>query len=248
MIGQPLLSGPSSGPLGPPHARHIFVGDVHGCLDELVELLTSLRVTPRDVVVLLGDLLDRGPDPAAVVRYARAHEFLCVVGNHEDKALRYRAHELAGRAPNPVSVLPERLAQWQQLGPEDWTWLEAQPRWRFGPVQGNAWAAVHGGFETSKGVGTQDGRVVPYVRKVSSEGLWKRGTGESQQWAKVWAQPVCVAYGHEIFPEVMVDRPGTPSACYGLDTGCFRGGKLSAAEVVGGQVYLSSVPSRQVVT
>ena len=41
--------------------RLIAIGDVHGCYDELLELLTVIYPTPKDCLVFLGDLVDRGP-------------------------------------------------------------------------------------------------------------------------------------------------------------------------------------------
>ena len=44
--------------------RHLIVGDVHGCLDELLLLLDRLHFDPAsDVLISVGDLVDRGPHP-----------------------------------------------------------------------------------------------------------------------------------------------------------------------------------------
>ncbi|HEX8909086.1 MAG TPA: metallophosphoesterase, partial [Anaeromyxobacteraceae bacterium] len=52
--------------------RTIVVGDVHGCLEELDELLRLVELRPGfDRLVFVGDLLDRGPDSLGVVRRAR---------------------------------------------------------------------------------------------------------------------------------------------------------------------------------
>jgi len=60
----------------------IVIGDVHGCAKTLEALLAKL---PKDqVVVMSGDLIDRGPNSADVIKLVRERNILCVKGNHED--------------------------------------------------------------------------------------------------------------------------------------------------------------------
>ena len=52
--------------------RLIAIGDIHGCPREFEELLDKLELTKHDRVILLGDLVNRGPDSARVIALARA--------------------------------------------------------------------------------------------------------------------------------------------------------------------------------
>ena len=53
----------------PPPRNSIVVGDVHGCLDELKQLLRDCEYDTRvDQVILVGDLVNKGPASAGVVR------------------------------------------------------------------------------------------------------------------------------------------------------------------------------------
>ena len=73
--------------------RTLVIGDVHGCLDELRALLVRCSFDgASDRLVLLGDLLDRGPDPVGCVQFARELGAESVVGNHEETHLRFRSH------------------------------------------------------------------------------------------------------------------------------------------------------------
>ncbi|MES2755197.1 MAG: metallophosphoesterase family protein [Pseudomonadota bacterium] len=85
-------------PRVPDDVRVYAIGDVHGCDAEFAALLAQIdadhtRRTPkRQIIILLGDLVDRGPDSAAVV--TRATELLAddpqaraVAGNHEEMLL-----------------------------------------------------------------------------------------------------------------------------------------------------------------
>eukprot|EP00035_Acanthoeca_spectabilis_P028579 m.471341 g.471341 ORF g.471341 m.471341 type:complete len:301 (+) comp30884_c0_seq1:269-1171(+) len=84
----------SGAPHSPPNVlpnRTVIIGDVHGCLDELEKLLfAALGGPPRptDRVVLVGDLVDKGPWPLEVLRRARHARWEVVLGNHEDAVLR----------------------------------------------------------------------------------------------------------------------------------------------------------------
>ena len=61
------------------------IGDVHGHADTLVALLNSLDLNTNDRVVLLGDLVDRGPKSCEVIRIAReSSHIFSVLGNHEE--------------------------------------------------------------------------------------------------------------------------------------------------------------------
>lgn len=81
-----------------------IIGDVHGCYNELCDLLSQmgygvrkdeyLAIPPHNrKAVFLGDLCDRGPANVAVLRFVMnmvANDFaLCVPGNHDDKLLRH---------------------------------------------------------------------------------------------------------------------------------------------------------------
>jgi bis(5'-nucleosyl)-tetraphosphatase (symmetrical) len=71
----------------------LVIGDVHGCFNELQELHeTAIRDendgVPFSFVILVGDLCNKGPDSAKVIRWARTTDHVFSVrGNHEDAAL-----------------------------------------------------------------------------------------------------------------------------------------------------------------
>jgi serine/threonine protein phosphatase 1 len=75
--------------------RTLAIGDVHGCPAALDALLAAARPTPDDVLVFLGDYVDRGPDSRGVIdrvlALRRAHRVIALRGNHELMMLRARA-------------------------------------------------------------------------------------------------------------------------------------------------------------
>lgn len=69
--------------------RTIIIGDVHGCFGELLELLDKVDLRPDDLLVSVGDLVDRGPAPGEVIRLFRERpNSVVVMGNHERKHVR----------------------------------------------------------------------------------------------------------------------------------------------------------------
>ncbi|WP_293763390.1 metallophosphoesterase [uncultured Aquitalea sp.] len=70
--------------------RDFVVGDVHGCFTELRQLLETVVFDgSRDRLLSVGDLVDRGPESAAVLEWLAYPWFYAVRGNHEQMALEF---------------------------------------------------------------------------------------------------------------------------------------------------------------
>ena len=73
--------------------RTIVIGDVHGCAGTLLALLDRVAPNMDDMVVMLGDLFDRGPDSYGVFKLVESlalslgDRFVLLRGNHEDYLL-----------------------------------------------------------------------------------------------------------------------------------------------------------------
>src|SRR5688500_3723261 len=71
-------------------SRTIVVGDLHGCYDELQDLLAKVGFTEDDRVISVGDLITKGPKNREVLElFMSDKRFTAVLGNH-DLALRRR--------------------------------------------------------------------------------------------------------------------------------------------------------------
>ena len=104
-----------------------MVGDIHGCHDELIELLGVLGYMKTNETyvhpdgrraVFLGDLVNRGPATPAVLRtvmaMVRAGSALCVPGNHDVKLM----EAFQGRQVKVSHGLAESLEQFEAESPE----------------------------------------------------------------------------------------------------------------------------------
>ncbi|MGL1901473.1 MAG: metallophosphoesterase [Fibrobacterales bacterium] len=65
--------------------RRYFIGDIHGCADELAELIEVLDYTPgTDHLYSVGDVVNKGPDSLGVLNLIKHHDIKCVLGNHDN--------------------------------------------------------------------------------------------------------------------------------------------------------------------
>ena len=64
------------------------VGDLHGHFKTFRALLHRLKLRSNDYVICLGDMIDRGPDTANLLKFVRQHpNIICIKGNHEQMAI-----------------------------------------------------------------------------------------------------------------------------------------------------------------
>jgi serine/threonine protein phosphatase 1 len=78
--------------------RDFVVGDVHGCFNKLSVELNKIKFNCEiDRLFSVGDLVDRGPDSAAVIEWLTKPWFYAVRGNHEQMALDYLVGDLDSR-------------------------------------------------------------------------------------------------------------------------------------------------------
>ena len=214
--------------------RHELLMDTKWCrcFDELQELLSNVGFQrDRDVLVLAGDFCNKGPQSAAVVRFAREIGALAVVGNHELLSLRARDTMLREGEGCPLSE--SKYAWTRDLSDADLEYLRSLPFTIRIPMR-NA-LIVHGGLIPGGTLGKQNllslitTRTLVRVDKKAARtagGRWLASTDTARgvPWATQWRGPEHVYFGHTTRRDVMV----TPFAT-GLDTGCVYGGKLSAA-------------------
>ena len=209
-------------------SRWIAIGDVHGCADELEDLLALLSPVEGDRVVLLGDLVNRGPASHRVVQLARREGFLGLMGNHEHRLLAYR------REPREDLLKRYDYATLGQLTEEDWAYLGTLRATLEPP--GGPFVLVHGGFLPGIPWREQSLEQVCRTKWVHPPGAPEGA--DPVHWSDLWGGPERVLYGHTPGPEVRVS-----AHALGLDTACVYGGKLTACLLPG--MELVQVPARR---
>lgn len=194
--------------------RTLVIGDVHGCFDELVELLQVSGWTKADRLVFAGDLVAKGPDSRAVVALAREHKALGVLGNHD-------AHVLKAREGNPGALKGTHREVANALSEDDWRYLELLPLWLDFPELNTL--VVHAGLLPNVPVTEQPRHLLLNLRSIDAEGNGSTRVSGGRPWAELWPGPRFVIFGHDALRKLQHH----PHAL-GLDTGCVYGGQLSA--------------------
>jgi protein phosphatase len=224
------------------HGPFDIIGDIHGCGDELEELLRQLGYVETSLgesrtythpegrkAVFLGDLVDRGSRILDTVRIVRnmvqCGSALCVPGNHDVKLLR----KLRGRNVQIAHGLADTLAEIDALPAEGRDvfrkdladFLDSLVS-HYVLDDGKLVVAHAGMKEEMQGRGS--GRVRDFA-------LYGETTGETDEfglpvrfnWAAEYRGSAMVVYGHTPVPE-----PEWLNRTVNIDTGCVFGGKLTA--------------------
>jgi protein phosphatase len=232
------------------HGPFDVIGDIHGCADELGDLLATLGYAPDDtgvprhpdgrVPVFLGDLVDRGPRVVDVLKtvmtMTSAGAALCVPGNHENKLER----ALRGRKVQVTHGLETSLAQ---LADEPEAFRADVVDFIDGLV---SHAVLDDGNLVAAHAGLPERLQNRASGRVRSFALYGETTGETDEfglpvrypWADDYRGRAAVVYGHTPVPEpVWVNN----TIC--IDTGCVFGGSLTALRWP--ERELVSVPARE---
>ncbi|MGX1749373.1 polynucleotide kinase-phosphatase [Glutamicibacter protophormiae] len=221
------------------HGPFDVIGDVHGCLEELVLLLAKLGYDivrdrqgravdafhPNRRAVFVGDLVDRGPDSPGVLRLVMgmvaAGHALAVPGNHEDKLVR----ALRGAKVTLNHGLDKTLEQLEAEGPEFKREVQDFCRSLVSHLvldDGKLVVAHAGLIEKYHGRASQRVRAFALYGQVTGE-VDEYGLPVRYPWARDYRGDAAVLYGHTPVTEVAWINN---TAC--LDTGCAFGGQLSA--------------------
>ncbi|HEX8539808.1 MAG TPA: metallophosphoesterase family protein, partial [Cystobacter sp.] len=171
--------------------RTLFIGDVHGCAEELDALLEECGYRPGDRVVLVGDLVAKGPDSAGVVRRARERGMLAVRGNHDEHVVRWHK----GLMPKHKKLKPEHKQVLDTLVDADWAYLESLPLHL--PFPEFNVRVVHGGLVPGVPLEKQEPELMLTLRSITSEGEPSKKLEAGVPWASLWRGPEFIIFGHD---------------------------------------------------
>lgn len=195
--------------------RTLFIGDVHGCYDEMEKMLDIFGfVKGSDTVYFTGDLINKGPDSIRVIQTIVDNGFLCVKGNHEARLLKLVA--------TPSELWTEKEKEMAKtIGEPEWiaNVVKDWPLWRDTPQA----LLVHAGLEPGKTcVEDMDPNILLSIRTWDGKGE-NLNCKKDTAWFECVKWPKLVIFGHWAV-KGLVDIPGFR----GLDSGCVYGKFLSA--------------------
>lgn len=209
--------------------REILIGDVHGCLKELQQLIEAVDPTRDDTVVFLGDLMDKGPDTVGVIRYVLQLRDRCHVvvlrGNHEDAHIRY------WQGGNRDHFCADVMAQTERMMTEQEKRYIATLPMAYRLANGDL--AVHGGIPltmttTPELLTHKQAFPVMRTRYVDGETLEPLMWNDTRPNRVFWATLYDGRFGHVWFGHEIHDAATEYRHATCIDTGCFKGGALTA--------------------
>ena len=229
------------------YTRVLAIGDVHGMYEKLIKLMDKIRFNPdEDLLIFLGDYIDRGPDPGRCLQYIFALQqqypdvVVCLMGNHEVMMSSY----FMQKRGNYNNLIVDYAGSWldnggletlKQLDEMDADTKEELLQWVMNlPVkyQYQDYFFCHAGVDPD----------VPLAVQNEFDMLWRR-----QQWWEQYKGEETLVVGHTPVQKVMKltgKERRTPKPLFlanhviMCDTGAYMsGGKLSCVDVLAGKVW-----------
>lgn len=227
--------------------RTFVIGDVHGCYDELRNLVAELNANADDRFAFVGDIVDKGPHTLKALRFVRLLLSLypgsvCVAGNHESKALERKRK----------GKLETKGEDWtRQATDEDWAFIKSMPLYHRYPEL-NA-LILHAGifprffdlypeglddkrchredWQRKGGKYLSRARRFQYVRFVDPKTGNMVALGDETDETPLWTdfydgREGHIYYGHEPQRDF---QPKMSEHATCVDTSCVTGGRLTAA-------------------
>lgn len=229
------------------YSRVLAIGDVHGMYEKLIKLMDKIRFNPdEDLLIFLGDYIDRGPDPGRCLQYIFALQqqypdvVVCLMGNHEVMMSSY----FIQKRGSYNNLIVDYAGSWldnggletlKQLDEMDADTKEELLQWVMNlPVkyQYQDYFFCHAGVDPD----------VPLAVQNEFDMLWRR-----QQWWEQYKGEETLVVGHTPVQKVMKltgKERRTPKPLFlanhviMCDTGAYMsGGKLSCVDVLAGKVW-----------
>jgi serine/threonine protein phosphatase 1 len=225
--------------------RLFVIGDIHGCLDEAAAVVEFLRdqedLSQEDLLVFVGDYIDRGGSSKEVVEYLLSiqQDFprtIFLKGNHEDMLLAFmgfEGHMGSSYLMNGGLQTLQSYGFYAEVVPERCLAEMPEPHIRFFQslercLMVQNLVIVHAGLNPLVDVDYQQDEDLFWIR--------------DEFIANVHFFEKTVVFGHTPYRDVMFDLPYK----IGIDTGLVYGNKLTCVELINGEVFQISRGSRRV--
>lgn len=202
--------------------RTIVIGDIHGCYNELKELISTLETEGEyrkgiDKLVFLGDYIDRGSDSRLVIEFIRNLQknydnVIALMGNHEDMLLNYLDNGDNNWFWNGGYTTMDSYRGFDKQFKKDVQWIRSLPLYH----EDEYFVYVHAGIDTKKPMKKQDRFTLLWVREPFIYG--------AKEYHKT------IVFGHT--PTINLNENYKPIQTFtgniGIDTACVYGGYLTA--------------------
>lgn len=196
--------------------KTIIIGDVHGCLRELQDLLVKADYEAGlDRLIFVGDIINKGPDTLGVLNLVKNLNAEMVLGNHECALISRMIHQRI----NPRSSIERLVTEMGEQNALHWAqWLQQFPYY----IEEDDFIVIHAGLQPSVELAEQNTRVMTTIRTWDGVGHDLNDSSHPPWW-KLYTGKKIVVYGHWAMQGLKVEANSI-----GLDTGCVYGQQLTA--------------------
>ena len=196
--------------------RTLIIGDIHGCLDELKELVSIFSPRPNDVIISVGDVIGKGYDFAGCIDYLDSINAITVLGNHEYWYLKYFPfdEEAIHRSTYDNTKKSEKhILNFKSYNLEKYyEWMKSLPLFH----ETDDFIVMHGGFDPRIGIKNSSEFDITSTRKI-----YISEEDKKIPWFELYNGKKHIYFGHWAKMGFYHDKNVT---C--LDTGCVYGKKL----------------------
>ncbi|RKP38779.1 Metallo-dependent phosphatase-like protein, partial [Dimargaris cristalligena] len=210
--------------------------------------LDELNFNPlENRLILLGDMVNKGPKSHEVLALAKEYKAHCVRGNHEDILFQIREKRRKGeinlKSPGLIYQLERSITE------KEWTYLESCPLVLQLPTEHGSYVAVHAAIDYRLPIHEQDPDFAMYIPWLPNLNNPKRKTPSHRNWQNEWeashaqvnqadSDGVTVIYGHDGKKTITESRYS-----FGIDTNCVSGGRLTAFQAPSGKFESVDCPN-----
>jgi polynucleotide kinase-phosphatase len=222
-----------------------FIGDIHGCYDEFIEMLTQLGYQENEEgyyihpegrkILSLGDVLSRGPKSIETLQFFQKHvsegHAYMIDSNHGWKIARWLDGKDVKMAHGDENVAAE-FEEYERINGSEAAeklkgqikelLLEAKSHYIVRKNGVNAVVAVHAGIKDHY-IGKQSSRISDFCRYGDSEGLDENGKPIRKDWSISHKSSELILWGHDPKPQ-----PLLVNNTLNIDQGVVFGGSLTA--------------------
>lgn len=203
----------------------IIYGDIHGCYDEFISIRNKINPQKDDIEVCVGDIITKGKDSIKTLDFVIEYNIKSVLGNHEDKIIRYLKHQQSNKK-NPITLDGDEQNIVNQLTNEHINFLEQLPLYlKFENI-----TILHGGLQNNMNLNElskRDRQKILRMRYLDKNGNFLALDKEDENsifWADIYdGNQGFIVYGHQWFDDIKQNQH-----TLGIDTGCVYGNKLTA--------------------
>lgn len=203
----------------------VIYGDIHGCYDEFISLRNQINPEKNDIEVCVGDIITKGKNSIKTLDFIIENNIKSVLGNHEDKIIRYLNHQKSNKK-NPIELDKDEQSIVDNLSEIHIEFLQNLPLY----LQFEDITVLHGGIQNSMDLKNLSKRAkqkilrMRYLDENDEYLTYGKEDENSTFWADIYdGNQGFIIYGHQWFNE-----PKKSNFALGIDTGCVYGNKLTA--------------------